>query len=147
MWIFHFVPTHFAQNDNVLPSLQVDFSLVSLTQNDKSAVIARFANLKRAFTHHYQAKHKNTSNRHCEQGISLARQSTNSKQTLFKPLLYGRTKPNPFQSLTLRQNKTQPTLFCKKASKFQDFTPWNFKWADLNLATKTKRKSKSCALS
>ena len=114
------------------------FGFFANAQNDKSAVITRFANSKRAFVRHYQAKHKNTSNRHCEQGISLAWQSTNSK-----------TKP--FQTLALWQNETQsisksyfatkqnPTYaFCKKAPKFQGFTPWNFKWADLNLATKTK---------
>ena len=112
--------------------------LTHFAQNDKSAVIARFANLKRAFARHYQTKHKNTSNRHCEQGTSLARQSTNSKTSLFKPLLYDKTKPNPFQSLTLRQNKTQPTLFAKKCLHFQGFMPWNFKWTDLNLAAKAK---------
>ena len=37
------------------------------------------------------------------------------KQTLFKPLLYDKTQPNPFQSLILRQNKTQPMLFAKSA--------------------------------
>ena len=57
--------------------------LTHFAQNDKSAVIARFANLKHAFTHHYQAKHENTSNRHCEQGVSLAWQSINLRFTLY----------------------------------------------------------------
>ena len=90
------------------------FVLTHSAQNDKSAVIARFANLKRAFARHYQQSTKTLLIVIASKVQALRGNPQIQKQTLFKPLLYDKTQPNPLQSLILRQYKTQPTLFAKK---------------------------------
>ena len=53
------------------------FSFVSLTQNDKICRHCTLCKFKACFCLSLPTKHENTSNRHCEQGVSLAWQSIN----------------------------------------------------------------------